>query len=239
MELICPNCNASISPDNVNVSTDLAKCDKCNSIHRASELIEPKSIEKIINPPRGSKMIIKKGFDDSIELFYPKKGFTFSFVPQLFFIIFWFGFLCFWTYMAAQGSIIFAMFSIPFWIIGFGMFGGLINSILETQTLILSKTSLTLKKDRPIRPKRFDLKITDIQSIRLKPLKMNPFSLFGNFKVMMKMQKSLGMGGIEMPAIISGVETVYFFEDANDAEQEWVTTSLDYVIKRHSNSHRY
>lgn len=235
MELICPDCKATISPDNVNIASDLAKCDKCNSIHKASELADSKSIDKINNPPTGTKMTIKKGFDDSIELFYPKKGFTASVIPQLFFAIFWLGFISFWTWGASQGSVIFALFSIPFWLIGFGMLGGLINSISETQTLKISRTSLTLRKERPIRPKTFEIKIKDIQSIRMKNLKMNPFSMFGNFKMMLKMQKSFSMGGIEMPAIISGVKTEYFFEDANDAEQEWVTTTLDSIIKRMNN----
>lgn len=235
MELICPNCKATILPDNVNISSDLAKCDKCNSIHKASELADSKSIDKINNPPTGTKMTIKKGFDDSIELFYPKKGFTVSVIPQLFFSIFWIGFISFWTWGASQGSVIFAMFSIPFWLVGFGMLGGLINSISETQTLKISRTSLILKKERPIRPKNFEIKVKDIQSIRMKNLKMNPFSMFGNMKLMFKMQKSFGMGGIEMPAIISGVKTEYFFEDANDAEQEWVTSTLDNIIKRMNN----
>lgn len=235
MELICPSCKATIKSDNVNISTDLAKCDKCNSIHKASELVNTKSIERINNPPFGTKFQIKKGFDDSVEIFYPKKGFTASVIPQLFFSIFWLGFICLWTWGASQGSIIFAMFSIPFWLIGFGMIGGLINSISETQTLKISRTTLTLKKDRPISPKTFEIAIKDVQSIRMKNLKMNAFSMFGNFRMMLKMQKSFGMGGIEMPAIITGIKTEYFFEDANDAEQEWATSTLDSIIKRMKN----
>lgn len=233
MELICPDCKATISPDNVNISSDLAKCDKCNSIHKASELADSKSIDKINNPPTGTKMRIKKGFDDSIELFYPKQGFKASMIFQVFFTLFWIGFVAFWTWGASQGSVIFAMFSIPFWLVGIGMLSGLINSISETQTLKLSRTSLIIKKARPIRPKSFEINVKDIQSIRMKNLKMNnPFAMFGNMKLMFKMQKSFGMGGIEMPAIISGVKTEYFFEDANDAEQEWVTSTLDSIIKR-------
>ncbi|NOX48569.1 MAG: hypothetical protein GXO89_16500 [Chlorobi bacterium] len=181
-------------------------------------------------------MTVKKGFDDSIEIFYPKQGFKASMIFQVFFTIFWVGFVGFWTFMAAQSSFLFAMFSIPFWLIGFRMLGELINSISETQTLKVSRTSLTLKKDKSIRPKTIEIKVKDIQSIRMKNVKMNnPFSLFGNMKLMFKIQKSFGVGGIEMPAIISGVKTEYFFEDANDAEQEWVTTTLDRIIKRMNN----
>ena len=230
MELICPSCKATINPENVNISTDLAKCDKCNSIHKASELVDTKSIERINNPPVGTRIQIKKGFDGSIEMFYPKKGLTVSMMPQMFFTLFWLGFICFWTWGASQGSVIVAMFSIPFWLVGFGMLGGIISSISETQTLKVNKTILTLKKDRPLKPKNFEVAIKDIQSIRMKNIKMNPFSMFGNFKMMFKMQKSFGMGGIEMPAIISGVKTEYFFEDSSDAEQEWVTSALDSFV---------
>lgn len=235
MELICPGCKATISPDNVNIASDLAKCDKCNSIHKASDLADSKAIDKISHPPTGSKMTIKKGFDDSIELFYPQKGFSISVIPQLFFTIFWFGFISFWTWGASQGSVIFALFSIPFWLIGFGMLGGLINSISEKQTLKISRTSLTLIKERPIRPKIIEVKVKDIQSIKMKQFKMNPFFMFGHFRLMVKMQRQFGMGGIEIPAIISGLKTEYFFEDAYDAEQEWVTTTLDSIIKRMKN----
>jgi hypothetical protein len=115
------------------------------------------------------------------------------------------------------------------------MLGGLINSISETQTLKISKTSLSLKKDRPIRPKKLEIKVKDIQSIKMKQLKMNPFLMFGYFRLMVKMQRQFGMGRIEIPAIISGLKTEYFFEDAFDAEQEWVTTTLDNIIKRMNN----
>ncbi len=235
MELICPNCKAAISPDNINISSDLAKCDTCNSIHKASELADSKSINKINNPPSGTKIIIKKGLDDSVELFYPKKGFTLFVIPPLFFSLFWFGFISFWTWGASQGSLIFALFSIPFWLAGFGMLGGLLNSISESQTLKISRTTLTLKKDRLIWPKSFEIGIKDIQSVKMKSVKMNAFSMFGNFSMMTKMPKSFGMGGIEMPAIISGVKTEYFFEDANDAEQEWLISTLDSIIKRMNN----
>jgi hypothetical protein len=233
MKLVCPNCSSPILAENINISTDLAKCVSCNSIHKASELADQSSIEKLQNPPPGTKITIKKGLNDSFELFLPKPGFKPSMIFQFIFTIFWVGFVGFWTFMAAKGSIFFAMFSIPFWLVGIGMLTGLINSIYETQTLILSKTNLVLKKNRPVRSKTFEISLNEIQSIKMKNMKMNnPFSMFGNFKMMFKMQKSFGMGGLELPAIISGYKTEYFFEDANDAEQEWVTSSLDSIIKR-------
>ena len=43
------------------------------------------------------------------------------------------------------------------------------------------------------------------------------------------------MEGIEIPAIVSGVMTEYFFEYANETEQEWVTSTLDNMVKMMNN----
>lgn len=235
MELICPNCRRSISPNHINVKTDLAKCEKCDSIHKASELVDAKSIEKINNPPLGTKMVIQKGFGNSVELFYPNKGFTLSVMPLLFFAIFWVGFICIWTFLALRANFFFAIFSIPFWIIGFAMIRGLINYTSETQTLQISGTTLTLKKNSPIKSKIFEIDIQDIEAIKMKSPDINPLSMFGNFKMMLRIQQSFLTGGLKMPAIISGVKTEHFFEDANDIEQEWVTSTLNNIIKRMKN----
>ncbi len=38
--------------------------------------------------------------------------------------------------------------------------------------------------------------------------------------------------GLVMPAIISGSGTEYFFEAANDAEQDWVTKYLSNKVRQ-------
>ncbi|MCH2023938.1 MAG: hypothetical protein MK207_15790 [Saprospiraceae bacterium] len=236
MKLICQKCKAIILHENVNISSDLAKCDRCNSIHKASDLADSNSIYNINNPPNGTKIIIKKQLDGSTVLFYPKQGFKVSMIFPIFFTVLWLSFIAFWTRGASGASILFAMCSIPFWVAGFGMLSGVINLIFETQTLKLSKTSLTIKKDKPIRPKKFEINIKDIESIRMENLKIkNDLSMFGNMNLLFKAQKSSGMEGIEIPAIVSGVMTEYFFEYANETEQEWVTSTLDNMVKMMNN----
>jgi hypothetical protein len=34
MELKCPGCNSAIRTENVNITTDLAKCDFCHTMHK-------------------------------------------------------------------------------------------------------------------------------------------------------------------------------------------------------------
>ena len=64
----------------------------------------------------------------------------------------------------------------------------------------------------------------------MKALKMNPFPVLRNMIQMMKMQSSFG-SEIELPAIITGQKTEHFFDDVNDAEQDWIVSVLDNLVK--------
>jgi uncharacterized Fe-S cluster protein YjdI len=230
-ELICANCNRTIESDNINIATDLAKCRHCGTIYKASSLVFGQDEKTLATPPKGSVIEMTKEMGDTVRLFIPKKGLTAADIPQLLFIIFWLGFICFWTLGASQGSILFAMFSIPFWLVGLTMLIGLINSINETQTLTVSKSKLTLVKTRPINGKRFDFNLADLQEIKMTHMKSGTFSFFSNPRSMSQNQSSFG-AGVEMPTIISGSGTEYFFESANDAEQDWVTKYLSNKVRQ-------
>jgi len=108
---------------------DLAKCGHCGAIHKASSLVSATDDKILSSPPKGSKIELTKEMGDNVQRFMPKKGVTSSDIPQLFFCIFWLGFISFWTWGTSQGSILFEMFSIPFWLFGLGMLFGLINNI--------------------------------------------------------------------------------------------------------------
>ncbi|MFZ4477158.1 MAG: hypothetical protein ACOYPR_18320, partial [Saprospiraceae bacterium] len=103
--------------------------------------------------------------------------------------------------------------------------------INETQTLTVSKSQLTLEKTRPINEKRLEFNLSDIQEIKMMQMKAGPFSAFSNPRYMWRLQGSFG-AGLVMPAIISGSGTEYFFEAANDAEQDWVTKYLNNKVKQ-------
>ena len=231
IELICPNCNRTIESDNINITTDLAKCGHCGTISKASSLVSVQDEKSLEIPPKGSSIEVTKEMGDIVKLFSPKKGLTASDIPQLLFIVFWLGFICFWTWGASQGSIFFAMFSIPFWLIGLTMLTGLINSINETQTLTINKSQLTLEKSRPISGKKFEFNLSDIHEIKMAHMKAGPFSTFSNPRYMWRLQGSFG-AGLVMPAIVSGSGTEYFFEVANDAEQDWVTKYLSNKVRQ-------
>ncbi len=230
-ELICPNCNKTIESININITTDLAKCESCGTILKASLLVSDHDDKSLSTPPVGSTIEVTKEIGDNIKIIVPKKGLTLLDIPQLIFSIFWLSFICFWTWGASRGSFFFALFSIPFWIMGFSMISGIINSIYETQILTITKTKLTLEKKRPINEKSFEINLSEIQEIKITHMKAGPFSAFSNPRYMWRLKWSFG-AGLVLPAIISGLGTEYFFEAANDAEQDWVTKFLSSKVRQ-------
>lgn len=224
MLLKCPNCGDEISTDNVNISTDLAKCDSCKSILKASDLvsfIDP--IKALKNKPKDSVIDVKLGFDDAVELFLPKKGFSLSIIPMMGFIALWISFISFWTFGAMQSSLIFALFSIPFWAIGIAMFVSALNSVFESQYLSINRKNLVLKKHRLINSKNYIFDIKDIDSIQL--------SQFSKRKYNNRNRNTYGNSvGIFGPA-----KTVYLFDKASEAEKIWLAESLGALIKKFKN----
>ena len=231
MNMLCPQCNEAIPASNINISSDLAKCEKCNSLHKASDIVENEDISKLSIPPTGTKIKINKGLVNSMELTYPKQGMTFGLVPILIFAIFWLTFISVWTWFAAQGSIFFALFSIPFWAVGIGMIVGVINGVSETQTIKLNNDGLVLEKNRVFNSKQYSLSYNEIQLVKMKVYKPTPFSIFDNMGRITKMQQSF-VTGLELPSLITGRGTIHFFEDANDSEQEWIVRFISSILKK-------
>lgn len=227
-ELLCPNCNNRIESININISTDLAKCSVCDTISKVSSLVYFEEEKVSETPPVGSIIQLSKERGDTIKLLIPKKGFTVSTIPVFVFSMFWLGFIAFWTWGAAQGNIYFALFSIPFWLIGFGMLIGQINSMFETQTLSISKYELVLEKKRPFIGKRFGYKISEIHDIKNIELSTGKTSNMSKYNWINK--KSI-VTGLEYPAIISDYDTTYFFESTTNMDKDWVTKYLSNKLK--------
>ncbi len=230
MKLNCPNCNSEIDNSKINVSTDLAQCSNCNSIHKLSELVESDNLDEIGNPPKGSKISFQK-IDDQIEIELPKKGFKVAQIGMLIFPLFWLGFISFWTWGAAQGSIVFALFSIPFWIVGIFMVIGILNTFLEKQKLKVGKSILVLEKKKIENDTSIEYTFDEIFSIDKQQVKMNGFG-FGNFKHFFRNPAQFQQG-LKYPAISTGTDTEFFFENASNAEQEWIIKFLNSWTKHH------
>lgn len=229
---VCPNCGRQIESHNINITTDLAKCEACGAITKASTLVAAHEENKLPSstPPVGSVIELTKEMDGSIQLFLPRKGLRASHLPLLGFSIFWLAFIAFWTWGASRGSAFFAMFSIPFWIVGLVMLISTINSMLETQIIQINRSQLTLIKERPVLTKRYTYNLADIQEIKTANMKENAFTGINPGQAW-RSQRSIA-AATSTPAIFSGRGTHYFFEWANETEQQWAIGFLNHKLKQ-------
>lgn len=229
MELICSNCNNPISPENINIKTDLAKCQNCNAIYKASELVTKARKQQLIDPPTDSKIQFQKGLSGSIEMFLPANGWSIASAPIFAFALFWIGFVAFWTYMASQASVLFAMFSIPFWFVGISMLVGIVNSAKSTETIKLERNKIVLIKNKPLKKSTKEIDLKEVKEIDVIKYSGNPFKMMGKLELNTKKHRSKE---VYIPAIISNNGTTYFFETAGEKDQQWVAHTLNAMLHK-------
>jgi len=94
--------------------------------------------------PYGTKIKRLQKAPDHIQICIPGRinvGSLFMFG----FSVFWLAFIAFWTGGAAMGGGFFALFSIPFWIVGIGMFSAAIYNMFGRTALDLTPKWLQVK----------------------------------------------------------------------------------------------
>lgn len=167
MNIYCPKCSREINPEDLNIRTDLGKCQNCGHVFRISEVFEgtPDNVtpDKM---PAASRLQLNKLSDSSYEISLPKGGVKSVGCATLVFSIFWLAFVAFWTLMASQAGF-FALFSIPFWFVGIGMFIFSINSMTEVQRLIVSSDSIRVIKSRIAVSKDVTIPLENIKAISM------------------------------------------------------------------------
>lgn len=224
MQLLCPTCKSEITSDNMQISSDIAKCTSCNSIHKISELIElVKPVSS--SPPAGSVIEMTQGRNETLEILYPKTGFTRKLAPVLLFATVWLLFITFWTIFALQGSIVFALFSIPFWLIGIGMVLWTFNNAFTSEVIMVEKRQITLKKRRFFFKVNVIINIKDIVSIGLQQ-SLGKSEAGKNLSSL----RTSNIGG--NPAITTANGTDYFFVFANTNEQKWMVDFLNNLVDK-------
>lgn len=210
------------------------------------EIIKPSDDSKLFHhtteektlakPPDGSKINLKKGSGASIEIFLPKQGMAaFNIVIFIITVIF-LSMTALATWSMLKGNVHFPLLFVLlptillFWYVSLNMFFSQLNLITETQTIKLGKDELILIKKKLLKRKTFHFKLDDLLEVKLKPLNSNSFKTTGDVRYMSnRFQWSYGEEFI-MPAIVTGSKTIHFFEEASQAEQEWVTKFIDAII---------
>lgn len=96
---------------------------------RTLTVSKPQELARL-DPPHGSRITAQKS-EQELLLTIPGSGLRGPIAPVFWFATVWLGFISIWTSMGARGSLLFALFSLPFWGVGVymmfqaleGMFG--------------------------------------------------------------------------------------------------------------------
>ncbi|MEM7102154.1 MAG: hypothetical protein AAF502_03410 [Bacteroidota bacterium] len=228
LDLFCENCGNKVEADEINVKADIAKCKECGHVQKASRLIELReSRQLMIVPPVNSDLDVFRYSDSIMEITSPRKGIkNASQLAPLGFGCFWLGFVGVWTAGAWALGGAFALFSIPFWVVGFGMIYGFSKTAFEKQKIELSGNTMTITKTRILNSKEVVLDLMDIESIEMKGLPANKqvTNMVFYDKNGIKIKKNVG---VTVPTITyEGNKKETILDYGTEEEKIWVAQLL-------------
>ncbi len=117
-------------------------------------------------PPRGSR--IESHVDGAeLRLAIPQGGFRGPGLGLLVFSTFWLSFVTFWTVAAARGSRVFALFSVPFWLVGALMLKHALAAVFTTTELRIGASSYSLVTRRLGHERRLEGPTTELEGASL------------------------------------------------------------------------
>ncbi|MGK7878422.1 MAG: hypothetical protein AB4426_35505 [Xenococcaceae cyanobacterium] len=99
-----------------------------------------------VKKPAGSRIVLRKSHRNLV-VEIPPAGLRVETLFLAVFALFWNGFVFFWTALAigTGAPLFFPLFSIPFWLVGLGMLGGLLFAIAGSTTLKINWNSFCLQ----------------------------------------------------------------------------------------------
>lgn len=213
--------------DELNPVSDLAKCNECGGVHNIAALAyEPKKVRNLYEVPTASKIEFSQAADKSLTLYHPPAGWSWVHIFLIPFVVFWVGFVGFWTYMSLKIAYLISLFSIPFWYVGLAMAKGVINGIYGWEQVKVNRQGIELTKGRGKRIRsRTLIPLADIQEIRLVYRTKDQIRTSESFSNL-KIERTHARDSAVVPAIITQEEEHYFFDMANSKEQDWLLDLL-------------
>ena len=180
MKIHCPSCRELVQSADVDLTSGWAKCAACQEVFELSTVLagfraNAPAAEVTLERPFNARAVVDQSATD-LEIFIPRQGFRVSTIALLGFATFWLGFIAFWT-AGALGILFgggppqpfnlgFAAFSIPFWIIGFVMLGGVAWSVFGTKRVQIDANELRTETRCLLYSKRRTLERTQVQCAR-------------------------------------------------------------------------
>ncbi len=175
----------------------------------------PRESLSSMSAPSGTRVVMRKQ-NDRLYIGVPAGGIRMGNAFLLLFNGFWLTFVTVWTALAIQGSLLFALFSIPFWAVGLGMLAFNMNNILANTTLKFTPTSVKITKSylsAIYRDQQYDL--DQLMAVQ------NHLSYKSNNTPHFAIQMEIG------------VKKVNFGLHLSRVEKEWIRNEILYYAQQH------
>lgn len=185
MKVSCPSCHLTIPAENIALNTGWGKCSTCDGVFPLADLIPGYRPPADAATTNGLAEPVERPFDawavvdrhhDRLVVHTPPHGMRAGNWAMLGFATFWLAFITFWTAgalglffnngKAEPANLCFAAFSTPFWLVGFGMLGGVIWSARGTRTVYLDSGRIITQKQCLFWRNRRTLPRTAVQHAR-------------------------------------------------------------------------
>lgn len=164
-----------------------------------------------IQRPYGTKIQKHRIEHDHIQFMIPGT-FNAGSLSMLGFAIFWLTFVAFWTAGAAMGSVFFALFSIPFWIVGIGMLSAAVHNLFGRTTLNLTPSWIELR----------------YKFCGLGYSKRIPTASVGHVRSEIAYTKN--SQSVEKLCITAGAKNLRFGSALSSAEKEWLAREIQEYV---------
>jgi hypothetical protein len=212
--------------DETNPVSDIAKCDECGQVSSFAALeYEPPKVKNLYEVPAGSRFQISQGLSKALSLYYPPMGFQWLHLFIIPFVVFWVGFVAFWTIMSLKVNYFLPIVSLPFWYVGISMLKGVYLNIRGWERVELDRQYIRHITGHGTNSKTRQIALSDVVDIALRYKKKadsSPSEGFKSMKLDTKKQRTID----QQPAIVLLEEEIFFFESASDPEQDWIIELL-------------
>lgn len=187
---------------------------------------------QFVKKPVGSRVMLEKR-GDTLRLHIPPAKFDTSTLATGGFALFWNGFVAFWTASAlASGGIVFALFSIPFWLAGANLAKSAIGRQFISETLEINSVFWRLEKKLAILSRNAD-------ATRFKPEWTDSATKHasGNTTDLSNAKLNISgyINGVPQTQLIikHGVEDIVIGEGLEAVEQEWLVSEINDFLQRY------
>lgn len=180
-------------------------------------------------PAHSNKLVVEHADSEQSIITLKPRGFDVTLFLVIPFALFWNSFLVVWTYFAYTTSILMAIFSIPFWLIGLTMIYGIFEALFRSQEIVIRRRDMIIRKFNLFRSTEEVINYRNLHSIELQDF--YKLSNRTNHGFRMLASGANDSGFLKKTPTFSYDGSYYFFgEHLSEKDKEWLVDYLNEKI---------